>query len=139
LFTSGTPFTLSATATGYSVFNGWSGACAGTGSCGLTADADKNVTATFAIDTAHKARIGTTNYFSTLSLAYAGASSVGNVEIDAWGTAFDESLLCDGTKNVTIKGGYNADYSSNSGGYTTLNGALTIRHGSVTAEKLIIH
>jgi DNA-binding transcriptional regulator YdaS (Cro superfamily) len=46
-FTEGTPVTLSAAVATGSVFAGWSGACAGTGSCTVTMDAAKGVTATF--------------------------------------------------------------------------------------------
>ena len=52
-FDSGTRVELSATATaGSSVFTGWSGAgCTGTGSCAVTMDAAKSVTANFALKT----------------------------------------------------------------------------------------
>ncbi|MFY9823205.1 MAG: hypothetical protein WAM82_17615 [Thermoanaerobaculia bacterium] len=46
-FTSGTPVTLTAAPTSGSTFGGWSGACTGTGSCTVTLDADRSVTATF--------------------------------------------------------------------------------------------
>ncbi|MDD5559066.1 choice-of-anchor tandem repeat GloVer-containing protein [Candidatus Methylomirabilis sp.] len=47
-FSSGTTVTLTATpATGSTTFTGWSGACTGTGSCNVTMDAAKAVTATF--------------------------------------------------------------------------------------------
>jgi trypsin len=46
-YADGTSVTLNASATGGSSFAGWSGACSGTGSCLLTMDADKGVTATF--------------------------------------------------------------------------------------------
>ena len=46
-FTSGTVVTLTARVTGNRVFAGWSGACTGTGTCTVTMNADKSVTATF--------------------------------------------------------------------------------------------
>ncbi len=47
-FHPGTLVTLSAVATSGSLFNGWSGAgCTGTGSCQVTMDAAKGVTASF--------------------------------------------------------------------------------------------
>src|SRR5439155_1484187 len=47
----GTTMTLTATAASGSRFNGWSGACTGTGNCVVTFDAAKSVTATFALQT----------------------------------------------------------------------------------------
>lgn len=47
-FTSGTSVTLTAAPSAGSVFGGWFGACTGTGSCAVTVDAAKSVTAVFA-------------------------------------------------------------------------------------------
>jgi uncharacterized repeat protein (TIGR02543 family) len=46
-YNSGTVVTLTATPVSVSTFEGWSGACSGTGQCSVTMDADKTVTATF--------------------------------------------------------------------------------------------
>ena len=46
-YTSGTSVSLTATPASGSNFTGWSGDCSGTGSCVVTMDAAKNVTATF--------------------------------------------------------------------------------------------
>ena len=46
-YNSGTTVTLTATAASGSTFTGWSGACAGTGTCSLTMSAAESVTATF--------------------------------------------------------------------------------------------
>ena len=46
-FDTGSSVTLSATPAAGWTFGGWSGACSGTGSCGLTIDGPKSVTATF--------------------------------------------------------------------------------------------
>jgi PASTA domain/Divergent InlB B-repeat domain len=48
-FDSGTNVTLTATPDGNSTFAGWSGACSGSGSCTVTIDAAKTVTATFSL------------------------------------------------------------------------------------------
>lgn len=47
VFEEGTELTLAATASSGSVFAGWSGDCSGTGSCQVTMDAAKSVTASF--------------------------------------------------------------------------------------------
>jgi Ca2+-binding RTX toxin-like protein len=46
-YANGSLVTLNAAGTGGSTFAGWTGACAGTGACVLTMDADKAATATF--------------------------------------------------------------------------------------------
>jgi hypothetical protein len=46
-FTTGTSVTLNAVPDGMSTFRGWSGACGGIGTCTVTADAAKSVTANF--------------------------------------------------------------------------------------------
>ena len=47
VYSSGTPVSLTAVAAFGSEFKGWSGNCSGTGSCSLTMDGPKSVTATF--------------------------------------------------------------------------------------------
>ncbi|WP_168058585.1 InlB B-repeat-containing protein [Candidatus Manganitrophus noduliformans] len=50
-FTTGTTVTLAAAPAGNSVFAGWSGGCSGTGSCVVTIDAAKSVSAHFTLQT----------------------------------------------------------------------------------------
>jgi hypothetical protein len=45
-----TVITLTATADDGSIFDGWSGACSGSGDCPLTIDSDQVVTGTFALE-----------------------------------------------------------------------------------------
>lgn len=131
-FADGVALSLTGSAANFSDFSGWTGDCTGS-PCNLTMNANKTVNANFALDTVHKARIGS-NYFSTLPAAY--ASSAGTT-IQAWGTYFAESLSCSLVKNVTIDGGYNDGYSAKSG-YTILLGPLTIGRGSLTVRELAI-
>jgi hypothetical protein len=132
-FIQGATLTLTGAAFDYSDFTSFTGNCA-TNPCTLTMNSDKTVNANIALDTAHKALIGASNYFSTLPAAY--ASSVGNV-IKAWGTYFAEPLTCNLPKDVSIDGGYNDGYSAKSG-FTTLLGPLTISQGSLTVEELAV-
>jgi len=135
-FDAGTAVTLSVDPADFWLFSGWSGACSGTGDCALIMNNDKSLTATFEFNTAHKSRIGDiASYHSTLQASYNGAPNLGTIK--AWATDFVESLTCDQAKSVTIKGGYNEDYTSNSG-YTSLQGILSIRSGSLTVENLVI-
>jgi hypothetical protein len=48
-FTAGTQVTLSRNVTGLNVFDGWSGACSGTGACVVTMDQNKTVTGTISV------------------------------------------------------------------------------------------
>lgn len=136
-FTAGSLITLTPVADPFSVFSGWSGSCSGTGDCVVTANADKSVIATFAMDAAHKARLGA-NYYPTLTETYAAAATSGSV-IEASATTFIENLTCSAAKAVIFKGGYTENYLSNSDGYTTLQGVLTIGNGSLTVENMIIN
>ena len=97
---------------------------------------DRVVTAVFDIYTAHKTRIGDTlSYYATLQGAYDNAPNPGTIK--AWGTGFSENMTCALPKNVILKGGYNEGYNGN-GGFTTLQGKLTVQSGSLTVENLVI-
>jgi hypothetical protein len=135
-FTQGANVNLYATPAEFSLFNGWSGACSGAGACSLTMNVDKSVTASFIEDTAHRVRIGdTANYFQTLQAAYNEAPSGACVK--AWNASYYEDLSFSMNKEISLKGGYNQGYTSNSG-YTVLHGILRILKGTVTVENLII-
>jgi Fe-S cluster biogenesis protein NfuA len=73
----GTVVTLSATPAAGSVFRGWSGACAGSGTCRVTLDAARSVTATFAVPV-------------RLTVAAAGPGSVAGGGIACPGTCTTE-------------------------------------------------
>ena len=51
VYTAGTFVTLTATPDSSSTFAGWSGACTGSGTCSVTMNGAKNVTATFILKT----------------------------------------------------------------------------------------
>jgi hypothetical protein len=74
-------------------------------------------------------------YYSTLGAAYAAALN-GSILLSRE-YSFSENLNLNRNISVTLKGGYNSSYSSNSG-YTTLHGILTIGNGSLTVENLVI-
>jgi hypothetical protein len=115
-----------------SLFGGWSGGgCSGTGSCTVTMGGDITVNAMFNLKPARIAG-STPAYFTTLKGAHDGAGS-GNT-IEAKGTDFPESLTV--SKPLTLIGGYDSSYTTNSG-FTTVNG-LTIGGGSLTVENLQI-
>jgi parallel beta-helix repeat protein len=139
LFDPSTAVTIKATPDQYSLFKGWSGDfTAASGDCKLTMDTDKAVTATFNTDKDHSVRIDlpTMKYYSSISAAYLAASAASIIK--AWGTDFTENLLFKSNIAITLKGGYNAGYTSSTGGATTLHGTLTVGKGSLTVENLVV-
>jgi hypothetical protein len=134
-FTSGTAISLVAGPDSDSLFAGWSGACAGSGSCGFTINADTSVTATF--DYVRPARTSATSYFDTLSAASAALPLPTGGTIQARQFTFLESQDLNRSIPVFLSGGFNPAYSANSG-YTTIQGDLTVTLGSLTADRVII-
>jgi hypothetical protein len=79
----------------------------------------------------------TSKYFTTLQAAYNDSSSSSANPIQALVDDFNENLKLDLDKAVTLQGGLDSNYSSNSG-FTSLLGACTIESGSLTVENLVI-
>jgi uncharacterized repeat protein (TIGR01451 family) len=131
----GTGVTLHAAPDQFSLFSGWTGACTGTGDCSFTMTGPANTTAPFAIDSARSVLLSTTN-FATILAAHQAASPSGSV-IETWGITFPEILTLDQGKTFTLKGGFNAAYTSNPG-ITTVGSPLTVTNGAVTAENLAV-
>ena len=95
-YNSGTSITLTATPDASSTFTGWSGACTGTGTCSVTMNGAKNVTATFTLKTysitASAGNGGSISPSGTVTVNYGGSQSftitpdanytIGNVLVD---------------------------------------------------------
>jgi len=120
-----------------STFGGWSGDsgdCNDNRNCNLTIDSNKSVTATFNL--APKAMIGT-NEYGSLNAAYLAAYN----SVDASSVIYllnaelTEDLEIIG-KNISLIGGYSADYKSRSGLPSVLKGKLTIRSGSLRVDSV---
>lgn len=137
IFDSGTQVTLQADPAEFSLFNGWSTSCSGTGDCIIDMTGDRGVTATFDKDLAHMVRINSLapSYFSILQAAYDVAPD--DSVIEAWAVDFTGGLTINRNIAVELKGGFNSDYSHNTDA-TMLNGMLIIRNGKVTVERLFI-
>ena len=75
--------------------------------------------------------VGTASDFYTLQGAHDEAGSGDTIE--AMAGVFPETLTV--SKPITLEGGYDSSYSSNSG-YTTLWGVITILSGSLTVKNL---
>lgn len=78
----------------------------------------------------------TPTYFSTLQSGYNATANGGTVQIQAV-TLTETDVLSNGT-SVTLIGGYNPCYTTNSGTYSTIVGPMTISSGPVTIQHIII-
>lgn len=136
LFFPGT-VTLHATPSTISQFVGWDGCTASTStSCEVLIDGNKSVSATFSL--APKAMIGTSGYDS-LNAAYLAAynSADASATINLLDTELTENLDVIG-KEITLKGGFSADFKTRSGPSTILKGNLTIKGGSLRVDGITI-
>ncbi len=143
-FNSGSTVTLAAAADANSTFTTFIGptGCTTAGGCSFSINADTTVTGSFA--GAYKAKIlNLTGGDDTLTTAHTRAGSGATILARELHNAttlvvepFTENLTV--TKAITLKGGYNADFNSNVGLYSTLSGILTVGSGSLTVENLIV-
>jgi PKD repeat protein len=78
---------------------------------------------------------GSTYSYDTIQHAYDSPGTAGMVQIQA--LVFTGGLMLNQSKNLTLQGGYGCDFTTNPG-ETILSDKLTIQHGKVTIEKLII-
>lgn len=157
-YADGSPVSLSATpAAGY-VFNGWSGGnCTGTGTCTVTMDGNKSVTATFAVDTSKTISIGkigtgegtvtrvggSLNCGSTCVETLTPGATVSLTATAATGSTFAgwSGGTCAGTgscaftlnSNTTV----NATFNATSGGITVT--PITVTNIQGTSESTIYH
>jgi hypothetical protein len=119
-----------------STFAGWTGGgCNGTGGCDVTINEDTDVTAAFDICPNLPVRISgaTTVYYSTIQEAYEAVE--GGQTIQSQAVVFMENLNLD--KPVTLDGGYNCEYTTNTG-MTIQNGMISISNGTVSVGNLIV-
>jgi hypothetical protein len=78
---------------------------------------------------------GNSASYSLFQEAY-DAAATGSV-IRTRGMIFGESPLCAADKKVTVKGGYDDTFATRSG-FTTINGVLRIRRGTIIADGIKI-
>jgi serine protease len=82
-------------------------------------------------------RIPGVGEYDSLQAAYNSAPSSCTIQAQAMELP-SGSLTMGLGKTILIEGGYDASYSSNSSGFTTMTGALTLGTGTLTVENLII-
>ena len=72
------------------------------------------------------------DYYRWVQWAY-DASPGGTIEIRDY--MFAEDLTLDQNVSITIDAGYDCNYSTNTGGVTTINGNMTVSNGSVVIQS----
>jgi hypothetical protein len=123
---------------GNSLFSGWGGGCA---SCGKSSSCLVSVESAIVCSAAFASSPlvvldGSTQNFSSIQSAY-GAAVSGN-SIKAQVVTLVESLFFNvAGKKVSIKGGYDPSFTTQSG-VTTVKGSVIISRGLVVAERLAI-
>ncbi len=133
-FDAGTSFTLHATPSALYDFTGWSGGGCGTGDCQLTLNNNTTVTATFTPQPLAQL-VGSVTPYLSLSDAYGNASNGSELKLRDVILSGDSHL--NKAIDVTIKGGYAADFTTVDG-YTTLQGIFSLEQGSAIVNNLII-
>ncbi len=123
-YTPGQMVTLTATATGTSVFTGWSGGgCTGTAPCVVTMDATKTVTATFDLNTLTVVKSGTGT--GTVTSSPAGVNCGSDcTESYAAGTMVTLTASADST--ATFTGWSGGGCTGTAPCVVTMNGATTV-------------
>lgn len=131
-YPTGTIVTLYALPDATSTFAGWSAYCAGTGGCSIIMDSAKTLAATFNLIPKVKLDTLSTSGYDKLVDAYTNATDFMYV----LAATFTEDWMLNGGKNITLTGGYLADYGPTRSGFTILNGKLSIRNGSLRVDGL---
>lgn len=104
--------------------------------CTMTMDADKGLTANFQTCPSPIRIAGAVPvYYSTLQTAY--DSAINGDTVQSKTLSLTENININLNKAVTLKGGYDCNYTSNAG-KTTLTGNITISNGTVTVESFIM-
>ena len=123
-----------------SAFSGWANACEATATqtdCIITLasmTSDKTAVATFTLVPRSKLDLTASTGYDTLQTAYSNAATT----IFALDGLFTGGWTLDQSKNITLKGGYLADYGPTRNGFTVLGGKLTIKNGSLRGDGLKI-
>ena len=139
-YPSGAKVTLTAAVTN-SVFSGWGGACAPCGntlSCPVTVDRVKSCSAAFAVPLPPSLITvsGSALSYDTLQLAYAAAGNLATIKARTASFTGD-LLLATAGKTVTLKGGYEPTFATQTG-FSTLQGKLTIGKGGLVADRVVV-
>ena len=129
--------TLTETTGSGSQFLGWSGdcsSCAGP-ACEIILDSDQPCSAKF--DILPLVRSAGPALYASLTAAYAQLSEGASAALEVQGVTLSEMVTLDRDVAVIVRGGYDAAFASRSG-YSTIQGSLIVRQGSLKADRLAV-
>ena len=129
-----TSVTLYANPNDDSIFSGWGGACAGMETCALSLSGATTVTALFTPKSSPVHVSG--SHYGALQKAYDSVAAGGVVMAVAQDQPGD--LTLNRGISLTMKGGYDAGFSSNAGNVTRVNGTVSLATGSMIVENIAI-
>ncbi|BBA70354.1 hypothetical protein [Geobacter sulfurreducens] len=137
-FDANSQVTLMPTPSSDSYFKAWTGSCTGTGNCVISSlAAGATVGAEFAKYQAIRIA-GTTSYFDTVQDAYNTATTGAVLEAMATTSTSLGPLTMNTAKTITLKGGYNGDYTPSTT-LTTAVGTITVVAGTLIAQNIVVN
>lgn len=138
-FSAGGSVDLIQIASAHSDFEGWSGACAGTGACQVTMDSAQSVIAGYKVTPATVRIDGQATFYYKLGETLDLVSMPGRT-VRSKAVTFPENVIMVSPVSVLLKGGYTDDAFSSrtAASRTVIDGNLKIRQGSLRIERLVI-
>lgn len=138
-FDANSQVTLMPTPSADSYFKAWTGACTGTGNCVVSSlTSGVTVGAEFAVLQPIRIAGVTPSYFDTVQEAYNAASADAVFEAKSNSAGSLGTLTMNSSKNITLKGGYNGDYTPSASGMTTV-GTITVAAGTLIAQNIVVN
>lgn len=135
VFAQGASLTLVPTSSAGSSFSGWSGACTGSGNCGVAVTSPVVVTATFSASQFQARILETGTLYSLIAQAYVAALSGNTIQIIQGPVV--ENLKFDEDKRVILHGGYDTAFNTRSG-RSIIVGTMKIQKGGATTERIVL-
>ena len=135
----GSTVTLTAFPSSTSILSTWGGACSGKSlNCGITLNADANVTANFMAMPPVKRTEASAAYFDTLTAAFDTCPTVGGVTFQAMAREFSGNVTYACIVDSTFNGGFDGAYSSDSSGMSVIHDALTVKQGRLAVKNVVV-
>ena len=126
---------MRASANTVSTFGGWTGACGNkTGDCQVTMNGSQSVAATFTA--APKVKVGAKE-FSTLQAAYDDVATTDGAVILMLDGVDPGPLTAGHAVTVTLSGGHNAEYTTQTG-MTILQEKILVQKGTVVCDRVTV-